>query len=88
MSLRSVIDAYRHMKIKNKLSILITMIIAVSLTFTILIQQYVFSIYDGQIYEKSSRVLNLSSTAIETELKRLQQLSFTGFWQRSRFRNG
>lgn len=76
MSLRSVIDAYRHMKIKNKLSILITMIIAVSLTFTILIQQYVFSIYDGQIYEKSSRVLNLSSTAIETELKRLQQLSY------------
>ncbi|CAN7412788.1 sensor histidine kinase [Paenibacillus sp. LjRoot153] len=76
MGLRSVIDTYRHMKIKNKLSILITMIIAVSLAFTILIQQYVFSIYDGQIYDKSSRVLNLSSTAIETELKRLQQLSY------------
>ncbi|OCT15551.1 histidine kinase [Paenibacillus pectinilyticus] len=76
MGLRSMIDTYRHMRIKNKLSILITLIIALSLTFTIITQQYVFSIYDGQIYEKSSSVLNLSSTAIETELKRLQQLSY------------
>lgn len=76
MRFRSVFDTYRHMKIKNKLSILITLIIAFSLAFTIVIQQYVFSIYDGQIYDKSSRVLNLSSTAIETELKRLEQLSY------------
>lgn len=76
MRFRSVFDTYRHMKIKNKLSILITLIIALSLAFTIVIQQYVFSIYDGQIYDKSSRVLNLSSTAIETELKRLEQLSY------------
>lgn len=76
MGIRNMLDTYRHMKIKNKLSILITLIIAVSLAFTIIIQQYVFSIYDGQIYDKSSRVLNLSSSAIEKELKRLEQLSY------------
>jgi two-component system sensor histidine kinase YesM len=76
MGIRNILDTYRHLKIKNKLSILITLIIAVSLAFTIIIQQYAFSIYDGQIYDKSSRVLNLSSSAIETELKRLEQLSY------------
>ncbi|WP_284638954.1 cache domain-containing sensor histidine kinase [Paenibacillus silviterrae] len=76
MGLRFVIDAYRHMKIKNKLSLLITFSIAASLAFTVLVQQYAFSIYDEQIYDKSSRVLNLSSSAIETELKRLEQLSY------------
>ncbi|CAG7650835.1 hypothetical protein ACFQI7_21775 [Paenibacillus allorhizosphaerae] len=67
---------YKHMRIRNKLFLLIAFIIALSLTFTILVQQYAFSIYDGQIYDKSSRVLNLSSSAIETELKRLRQLSY------------
>lgn len=76
MRTRNVLDLYRHMRIRNKLSVLIAFIIALSLAFTILVQQYAFSIYDGQIYEKSSRVLNLSSSAIETELKRLQQLSY------------
>ncbi|MFK7693281.1 sensor histidine kinase [Paenibacillus sp. HJGM_3] len=76
MRTSNVLDLYRHMRIRNKLSVLIAFIIALSLAFTILVQQYAFSIYDGQIYEKSSRVLNLSSSAIETELKRLQQLSY------------
>ncbi|MFC5448871.1 cache domain-containing sensor histidine kinase [Paenibacillus aestuarii] len=76
MWFRNVIETYRHMKIKNKLSLLITLVIVISLAFTVLVQQYAFSIYDGQIYDKSSHVLNLSSTAIETELKRLQQLSY------------
>ncbi|RTE04379.1 sensor histidine kinase [Paenibacillus whitsoniae] len=76
MRLRTLFQTFLHMRIRTKLSILITLIIAVSLSFTIALQQYAFSIYDGQIYDKSSRVLNLSSKAIETELKRIQQLSF------------
>ncbi|MGG1516080.1 histidine kinase [Paenibacillus oryzisoli] len=76
MKLRTLFQTFLHMRIRTKLSILITLIIAVSLSITIALQQYAFSIYDGQIYDKSSRVLNLSSKAIETELKRIQQLSF------------
>ncbi|MFC4302280.1 cache domain-containing sensor histidine kinase [Cohnella boryungensis] len=67
---------FRHMKIKNKLSILFASIIAVTFTFTFLVQQYAFSIYDQQLYDKSSQVLNLSSAAIETKLGRIEQMSY------------
>jgi len=68
--------AYRHMKIRNKLSILIALTIIVTFAFTTLVQQYAFSIYDRQLYDKSSQVLNLSSSAIESELQRIEQISY------------
>ena len=64
------------MKIKNKLSLLISLIVAVAFTFAVIVQQYAFSIYDEQLYLKSSQVLHLSSSAIEAELERIEQLSF------------
>ncbi|QJD87064.1 cache domain-containing sensor histidine kinase [Cohnella herbarum] len=69
-------NSFRHMKIKNKLSILFALIIAVTFSFTFLVQQYAFSIYDQQLYDKSSQVLNLSSAAIETKLSRIEQMSY------------
>ncbi|MFC0211996.1 sensor histidine kinase [Paenibacillus chartarius] len=77
MGIRRLSGIYRHTRIRNKLMVLIAFIVALSLAFTIIVQQYAFSIYDEQIYDKSSQVLNLSSKAIETELKRLEQLSYT-----------
>jgi len=68
--------SFRHMKIKNKLSILFALIIAITFTFTMLVQQYAFSIYDKQLYDKSSQVLNLSSSAIEAKLGRIEQMSY------------
>lgn len=67
---------YRNMRIRNKLSLLIALIVALSFSATLLVQQYAFSIYDSQIYTKSSQVLNMSSSAIETELKRIRQISY------------
>ncbi|MDG0811488.1 hypothetical protein [Cohnella rhizosphaerae] len=69
-------DFYRNMRIRNKLSLLIALIVALSFSATLLVQQYAFSIYDSQIYTKSSQVLNLSSSAIEAELKRIRQISY------------
>ncbi|RED64996.1 cache domain-containing sensor histidine kinase [Cohnella lupini] len=68
--------SFRHMKIKNKISVLFALIIAVTFSFTFLVQQYAFSIYDGQLYDKSAQVLNLSSAAIETKLGRIDQMSY------------
>lgn len=68
--------AFKHMKIKNKLSLLIAFIIILVFVFMAIVQQYAFSLYDEQLYEKSSQVLNLSSSAIETELKRLEHISY------------
>ncbi|HEY8529666.1 MAG TPA: sensor histidine kinase [Paenibacillaceae bacterium] len=70
------LDRYRHLKIRHKLTLLISLIVAVSFVFTALTQQYAFSVYDRQLHEKSSQVLNLSSSAIESELKRLAHVSF------------
>ncbi|PZE19529.1 sensor histidine kinase [Paenibacillus xerothermodurans] len=39
--------------------------------------QYAYSIYDEQLYSQSSQLLNLSSTGIENELKKLDRLSYT-----------
>ncbi|MBB6670146.1 sensor histidine kinase [Cohnella nanjingensis] len=69
-------SAFRHMKIRNKLTIFTALIILAAFLFTFIVQQYAFSIYDGQLYDKSSKVLNMSSSAIETELKRIEQASY------------
>lgn len=71
------IALYKNMKIKNKLSLLITFIVVMAFTFAVIVQQYAFSIYDEQLYLKSSQVLHLSSSAIEAELERIEQVSFT-----------
>jgi len=70
-------DAFKHLKIKHKLSLLIAAVVAVTFAFTVIVQQYAFSLYDSQLYQKSAQVLNLSSSAIETELKRLEHVSYT-----------
>ncbi|THF77335.1 cache domain-containing sensor histidine kinase [Cohnella fermenti] len=67
---------FRHMKIRNKLTIVIAMIVLFSFAFILIAQQYAFSEYDKQLHSKSSQVLNLSSAAIESQLKQLEQLSF------------
>ncbi|MDI4649947.1 sensor histidine kinase [Cohnella hashimotonis] len=76
MRIRLGFHFYRNMRIRNKLSLLIALIVALSFSATLLVQQYAFSIYDSQIYTKSSQVLNLSSSAIEAELKRIRQISY------------
>ncbi|MEI0739380.1 hypothetical protein VQ056_26945 [Paenibacillus sp. JTLBN-2024] len=69
--------SFKHMKIKNKLSLLIALIVATTFAFALIVLQYAFSVYDEQLYQKSSQVLHLSSSAIEKELERIEQLSFS-----------
>ncbi|KAI7252465.1 hypothetical protein KC345_g11481, partial [Hortaea werneckii] len=56
---------------------LISFLLLLSFLFSLIFLQYVYRIYDRQIYEKSSEVLGMSSISIENELKELEQLSFT-----------
>jgi two-component system sensor histidine kinase YesM len=64
------------MSIKSKLFLFTLLIMSLGITITFSSLYYVYHIYDQQLYEKSSDVLNLSSSAIETELKKIQRLSF------------
>lgn len=67
---------FRHMKIRNKLSGVIALIVIFAFAFILIAQQYAFSEYDKQLHSKSSQVLNLSSAAIESELKQIEQSSY------------
>lgn len=70
-------DEIRNMRIKAKLFLLITVSMAVSSSISLVGLQIAFSMYDQQIYEKSSQVLNLSSTLIENELNKVERLTFS-----------
>ena len=63
----------RNLRIKAKLFLLITITMAVSSCISLVGLQIAYSIYDQQIYEKSSQVLNLSSTLIENELNKVER---------------
>jgi two-component system sensor histidine kinase YesM len=68
---------FRNLKIRYKVFLLIFLIMTVSFTITYFILQYAYSIYDEQLYTKSSQVLNLSSSGIENELNKIDRLSFS-----------
>ncbi|WP_248925124.1 cache domain-containing sensor histidine kinase [Paenibacillus hamazuiensis] len=73
-SFRRKIGSWR---IKHKVFALISLIMAVCFSVTYFSLSYAYSTYDEQLYAKSSQVLNLSSSRIENELKKIEQLSFT-----------
>jgi two-component system sensor histidine kinase YesM len=64
------------MRIRHKVFALISLIMAVGFAITYAAFSYAYVTYDEQLYKKSSQVLNLSSAAIESELKKVEQLSY------------
>lgn len=68
---------FRNMRIKHKLFLLILFIMAFSYALTYTVLQYAYSIYDEQLYLRSSQLLNLSSSSIENELRKIENLSYT-----------
>jgi two-component system, sensor histidine kinase YesM len=76
--LRSYFAAiYKNSKLKVKLLINISLIMVIALAFVLGGLQYVFNLYDEQLYEKSSQVLMMSSNSIEEELERIEVISYS-----------
>ncbi|SFK67321.1 two-component system, sensor histidine kinase YesM [Paenibacillus sp. 1_12] len=67
---------YANLKIKHKVFSIISLVVGICFLGTYLSLQYVYSIYDEQLYSKSSQLLNLSSSGIENELKKLDRISY------------
>jgi two-component system, sensor histidine kinase YesM len=67
---------YRNLRIKHKLFLLLFFIMAICIVLTYGVLQYAYSIYDHQLYQRSSQVLNLSSNSIENELRRVENTTF------------
>lgn len=71
------VSAYISSGIFNKMILIISFLLLLSFLFSLTVLQYVYRIYDKQIYEKASEVLGMSSISIENALRELDQLSFT-----------
>jgi len=67
---------YRNLRIKYKLLVLISAVIATFGILIVVVQQYAFEVYDREIYEQSSSALNQTAAAIENELRKVQQQSY------------
>jgi two-component system, sensor histidine kinase YesM len=72
----SITMMYKSLRIKHKVFALISLIMAGCFLITYISLQYAYSIYDEQLYVKSSQLLNLSSKGIEDEMKQIERLSF------------
>lgn len=56
--------------------LLISLLMLVSFSIFAAILSYVYRIYDDQMYQKTSEVLNMSSSGIESQLKDMERLTF------------
>ncbi len=72
----SVTQFYRNLRIKLKLFIMLFSIMIGCIMLTYGVLQYAYSIYDRQIYERSSQMLNLTANSIENELRGIENTSF------------
>ncbi|MCM3701604.1 sensor histidine kinase [Paenibacillus macerans] len=70
------VNFYKNAKLNVKLLITITLIMVATLVLVLGGLQYAFSLYDEQIYAKSSQVLMMSSNSIEEELERVEEVSY------------
>lgn len=71
-----LVATYQNSKLNVKLFIRITLLMVVTLALVLLGLQYAFSLYDEQIYAKSSQVLMMSSNSIEEQLEQVEEASF------------
>jgi len=74
--MKKLINYYRSLKIKNKLSIILSTIILIVSILGLIALQISYNIYDDQLINESSEILNLYSTNIENELRKADNLSF------------
>ncbi|KQY82219.1 histidine kinase [Paenibacillus sp. Root52] len=67
--------AYRKLSIKMKMFMMIMFMMAFIITLAFSSLYYTYSVYDKQLFDKSSRLLNLSSSTVDLELQKLEALS-------------
>jgi len=56
--------------------VLISFVMLVVGITSLFVQQFAFEVYDEEIYQQSAKSLNLSSTGIENELRKMERISY------------
>lgn len=70
---------FREAGIYHKMLVLIMLLMIVSFSLYWIALKYVTSLYDRQMYERTSQVLNSSALGIENQLREQEELSFRVF---------
>lgn len=71
------LDYYKNMKIRNKLFLILFVLIFIVSILSLFALQITYRIYDMQLINQSSVILNLYSTNIETELRKIENMTFS-----------
>ncbi len=72
----NVTPFYRKFKIKNKIFSISLLLLLIFCLIGIVTYHYFTTIYEKRIYEESADMLQLSSTVLDKELKKVESLSF------------
>ncbi|HZG85714.1 sensor histidine kinase [Paenibacillus sp.] len=67
---------YQNLRIKHKVIVLIASVMLLVCLSGTAVFQYVFDVYDRELYAQASQSLNTSSFGVETELRKMERLSF------------
>ncbi|MBU3170713.1 cache domain-containing sensor histidine kinase [Clostridium estertheticum] len=71
-----IINFYKIMTIKRKVFIILATLVLIISMLSFLLLQVTFKVYDRQLINNSSEILNIYSTNIENELRKVESLSF------------
>lgn len=71
-----LVRLFKNLNIRNKLFIILFLIVFISFVMSISIMYITFNIYNELLYRQSTQVLNLSSANVEEYLKRIEKLSY------------
>lgn len=73
---KRLINFYKIMTIKRKVFIILATLVLIISMLSFLLLQVTFKVYDRQLINNSSEILNIYSTNIENELRKVESLSF------------
>ena len=72
----NIINTYKVLSIKKKVFIILTTLVLIISMLSFFLLQITFKVYDRQLINNSSEILNIYSTNIENELRKVEGLSF------------
>lgn len=67
---------YLNLRIKHKMFVLISFVMLMVCLCSLAVMEYVFRVYDKEMYAQSSQSLNVTAYGVENELKKMETLSF------------
>lgn len=76
MLMLKLTEYYKNLKIKNKLFLILFILILCVSLLGLFALQISYNIYDEHLINQSSVILNLYSTNIESELRKIEQMTF------------